>query len=369
MSIKSHDLVSADVRTRVDGVLGHVTLARPESLNALSLEMIRVIDRALREWEHDDRVAAVLIDGEGDRAFCAGGDVVAVYEALTATPPDFRAPERLWREQHALDVLVADYRKPVVTVLRGIVLGGGVGLGCHARHRVVTDTTRIGMPEVSLGLSPDVGALHLLSRSPGHLGEHVALTGSMFGAGVALAAGLADAAIPNHAVSGIALLLAAGGAPDEVIAELSVAAPERLPAGPGATLSETELAWIAECYDGEDARTIVDRLRSVGHPSAESAAQRILEASPLAVAVTLSVLRSEVVTDRWATFVQDVRRNVNFSRRPDLVHGIRAAVVDKDKYPVWQPRRPEDVLPEDVAHCLAPFGGPDLDVASILARP
>lgn len=361
---------AAGVRIRVDGSLGHVTLARTRSLNALSLIMIRTIDRALREWEHDDAVTAVLIDGEGDRAFCAGGDIVAVYSALTASPPDLGWVAQYWREQHALNVLIADYRKPVVTVMHGLVLGGGVGLGCHARHRVVTETTQIGMPEAQLGLSPDVGALHLLSRSPRHLGDHLALTGNRYGPAVAVTAGLADAVISEHALRRIGSMLAAGADPPELIAALAVA-PERRVGAPGADLADTDLSWITECYEADDARTIVDRLQSVGDASAEDAAQRILEASPLAVSVTLTVLRSDLVSDRWATFVQDVRRNVGFARRPGLAQGIRAAVVDKGngRRPTWKPSTLEDVRRTDVTQCLEPFEGPDLDIASILLRP
>lgn len=182
-----------------------MTLARPKSFNALSLEMIRAIDQALREWEHDDRVAAGLVDGEGGRAFCAGGDVVAVYAAPTAAPPDFRSAERLWREQHALDVLVADCRKQWSRCFRASFLAvvlESAAAPVMSGHQYDADRDAGG---VARPFTRRGRALHLLSRRPGHLGEHVALTGSMFGPGVALAAGLADAAIPDQPVPGIAL--------------------------------------------------------------------------------------------------------------------------------------------------------------------
>lgn len=358
----------ADVRFAIEGVLGRVTLSRPHALNALTLPMIREIDDVLRRWEGDTRVKAVWLEGEGGRAFCAGGDIVSVHEALTATPPNHAATQELWRHQHELDVLLSDYRKPVVSALDGIVLGGGVGLGCHVPYRMATERTRIGMPETSLGLAPDVGALHILWRSPARIGDHIALTGQMFGPLVAVSAGFADAIVHSDALDDIADDLSRGAAPEEVISAASVRG-SAIPPGPGIELSESDVAELCWCYDSADISTILGRLDDVTSPWARRAAERILRASPLAICTVLHVLRSPAVEDLGAMFIQDLRRNVNFSYRPDLVEGVRATVIDKTVPSRWTPRDFDEVTSEDIDACLAPFDGPDLDVEGVLSRP
>lgn len=356
------ETVKDDVRTRVNGALGHVTLARPKALNALSLRMIRRITTVLKAWESDDSVQHVLLDGEGSRGFCAGGDVKAVYDAMAGK---HHLAEQLWREQHLLDALIATYRKPVVTLLHGLVLGGGVGLGCHASHRLVTPTSTVGMPEVGIGLSPDVGALYILGRAPDRLGFHLALTGTSAGPRVALEVGLADTVVDPESVGKLTAGLAQGAEVDEAVQAAALPSESLDPS------SEPLLAdrgWISECYAMPTVEAILAALDARAEPRAAAAATRLRAVAPVAVKVTLRGLQRVVGgADLSQTFVEDLRRNVHFGFDPDFREGLRAAVIDKDRNPVWSISL-EEVTEERVESYFAPIDGPDLEVSTVLDR-
>src|SRR5690242_11383688 len=181
------------------GALRRITLNRPQALNAITLDMAATMTALLRAWRSDPSVGAVLIDGAGERGLCAGGDIRALYEAAkseAAKPAQSIAadalPARFWATEYKLNVLIARYSKPIVAVMDGLVMGGGVGLSVHAAHRVVTERSAIGMPEVGIGFFPDVGASFLLARAPGMVGTYLALTGQRVGAADALFCQLAD---------------------------------------------------------------------------------------------------------------------------------------------------------------------------------
>ena len=176
------------VLIRAENYLGHITLNRPRQINALTLEMIHAVQAALASWVDDPRIAVVLIDGVGDRGLCAGGDIRLLYQGLTGAAP---APAEFWTDEYRMNSTLGHYPKPIVSYMTGITLGGGVGIAAHCRVRIVTESSRVGMPETAIGLSPDVGGLYLLSRSPGEVGTHAALTGARLGPADAIAAGLA----------------------------------------------------------------------------------------------------------------------------------------------------------------------------------
>ena len=184
-----------DLNIRKTGRAGRITFTRPKALNALSHPMALAIQDALDGWRNDPDVALVIIDAEGDRAFCAGGDIAAVYHAGRAGV--HKVGREFFRDEYRMNATIADYPKPIVAFMQGFVMGGGVGVGGHASHRVVGDTTRIAMPESGIGLIPDVGGTWLLSRAPGRIGEYLALTGARMGPGDALHAGFADLYIPE----------------------------------------------------------------------------------------------------------------------------------------------------------------------------
>src|SRR6516162_5409041 len=247
-----------DLIVRSEGALRRISLNRPQALNAITLDMAVAMTALLREWQSDQKVGTVLIDGAGDRGFCAGGDIRALYEAAgskTVSAAD-ALPARFWATEYKLNVLIARYAKPVVAVMDGLVMGGGVGLSAHAAYRVVTERSAIAMPEVGIGFFPDVGASFLLARAPGHIGIYLALTGERVGAADALSCKLADIHVPVDRLIELPAMLASCRSHGEVRAGL-----ERLSATPVSARLSEEREWIDACYGGGALEEMIARLR------------------------------------------------------------------------------------------------------------
>ncbi|MDG4762529.1 enoyl-CoA hydratase/isomerase family protein [Solwaraspora sp. WMMD406] len=341
------------VIARVNGHLGHLTLNRPAAINALTAEMITSIRRILARWAVSDRVRTILITGAGERGLCAGGDIRAIHaDAVTGGT----ASLDFWADQNRLDATIAAYPKPIVAWMDGLVMGGGVGISGHASLRVVTERSRVAMPEVGIGFHPDVGGSWLLSHAPGQLGTHLALTGVPVDAADAIAAGLADHYIPTDRLPDLTLELARGDAA-EAVRSLAVAPPR----------AELTVArhWIDSCYSGDDVGAIVVRLATHPDAAARAAAEVITTRSPTSLVVTLRSLRSAaVLPDLPAALVQEYRISAALLRLPDLVEGIRAQIIDKDRRPRWRPSTLADVPPALVDTCFAPpRDRPDLTLA------
>lgn len=323
------------------GPVGSVVLNRPKALNALTHEMVVAMLEQLGDWATDDTVTSVVLTGAGERGLCAGGDIVSLYRAATGGDPG--AAARFWADEYRLDALIARYPKPFLAIMDGIVLGGGVGLSGHAAHRVVTERSSVGLPEVGIGFVPDVGSTWLLSRAPGELGTHVALTGQPVGAGDAILLGLADRFVPADRIPDLlATLESVGDAPP-----------------PPATL-EQQRPWIDGAYAGDDATVILARLEDSESPEAQAAAATIRTKSPTAVAVTLAALRrSRELPTLEHVLDQDFRVSVHALAAPDFAEGVRAQVIDKDRAPRWDPL--EIPTPAEIEHYFEPVpGGPGL---------
>lgn len=335
---------------RREGALGHVTLNRPAAYNALTLEMVEAIDAALDAWECDPQVALVMIDGAGGKAFCAGGDIRALYEDARAGR--HAALTAFFRAEYRLNARLARYPKPIVAVMDGMTMGGGIGLGAHASHRVVTDRSVLAMPEVKIGFAPDVGGTYLLARAPGDLGLHLALTGGRLDAGDALLCGLADVAIPSGGLHDLRIALARCRDGDDAWArlhDLAIAPPP----GPLAAAQP----WIDRCYAGGTVEEILAALEAAPEPEARAAAAEIAGNAPTSLKVTLKALRDARGLDLAACLEVEFRISRSITRRPDFVEGVRAAVVDKDRDPRWHPARLGDVDRQDVLrHFKAPEG-------------
>jgi enoyl-CoA hydratase len=327
------------VRTSVHGGVGRITLDRPRALNALTADMVAAVDQCLRRWRDDASVEAVLLDGEGERGLCAGGDVKMFHASALADGEEARD---FWRSEYAMNAHVAEYPKPVVALMHGVVLGGGVGFGAHARHRLVTDGSSVGMPEVGIGFVPDVGGTWLLGRAPGELGLHLALTGLPVGPGDAVRTGLADAyAAPEE-------LAAIRGATDaDELVRRATSSTAELPAG---ELDRCR-GWIDECFSAPTAADVVERLRATGDPEATAAADVIATRSPEAVELTLRAVRRArtLPSLREALEMELALSTASLLLRPDFVEGIRAQVVDKDRNPRWRPRSLAELDPERTA--------------------
>jgi enoyl-CoA hydratase len=323
--------VAHDVIARRVGRVGHLTLSRPEAINALTVEMAVELLDLLRAWERDDTLACMLLTGAGDRGFCAGGDIVRLHEWIRLDRADLA--RAFWRTEYELDLAIATFPKPVVTVMHGIVMGGGVGLACHASHRLITEPVAVAMPEVGIGLAPDVGGAYLLSRAPGEAGTHLALTGRRIDAIDAVFCGLADWVIAPEAVAALPQALSEGEV-DEVIPTLPSTRVQDLPEG----MLEGSRAWIDDAYRADSVEQILARLRGRPEPEAHRAATEIEAKSPTALKVTLRALRkARQLLTLGDCLDQDYRVTSRFFASHDLAEGIRAAVVDKDRHPAWGP--------------------------------
>lgn len=332
------------VLLRTEGRTAYVTLNRPEAINALDHAMALRLDAALHAWAEDAGVAAVVIAGAGERGLCAGGDIRAVH--ADASRGDGSEAIDFWRDEYRLNAFIARYPKPYVALMDGIVMGGGVGISGHGSVRVVTERSRVAMPETGIGFVPDVGGTYLLSRAPGELGTHLALTGGAVGAADAIACGLADHFIPASRLAQFAAALAERDVAD-VLPEFAAEPP------PGVLGAQRD--WIDACYGAATAEEIVDRLEAGGIAAAKQTAQTILQKSPTSVKLTLeAVRRARRLGGLEPVLEQEFRVSSNAVRLPDLVEGIRAQIIDKDRNPRWSPATLAEVPRELVEGCFAP---------------
>jgi len=334
-------LRDGDLLVRSDGALRRITLNRPQALNAITLDMALAMTALLRQWESDPNVETVLLDGAGGRAFCAGGDIRALYDAAKAGDS---LPARFWATEYKLNVLIARYPKPVVAVMDGLVMGGGVGLSAHAAHRVVTERSAIAMPEVGIGFFPDVGACFLLARAPGYIGTHLALTGDRIGAADAIHCGLADVHVPADDLRELPGVLASCRNRAEVRARL-----EGLSAAPGPDRLQNEREWIDACYGADELEIIVTRLSACHAEAALAALDVMRKASPTSLKVALRNIRSAATFKKVEeSFQQDYRIALACIAGHDFLEGIRATIIDKDRNPRWRPDKIEAVTPDIV---------------------
>ncbi len=319
-----------DVLIRTTGAWGHITLDRPRALNALSYPMCCAIDDALTRFATDPAIIGVLIDGAGERGFCAGGDIRALYDAARTGNADDSAV--FFAREYRLNARIAAFPKPYVALMDGITMGGGVGLSAHGSHRVVTERTVLAMPEVGIGFIPDVGSTFLLGRVPDNLGLHVALTAMRLSAADALAIDLADHHVPSAALEALRHDLFATttqGAVDAVLHRHAT------PAGDSALLAHS--AWIAPCYQPDAITDIMAALRAAG-PAGNEAAAVIARQSPTSVRLALRALREARRLGRLEPcLAQEYRIALRCTRSHDFIEGVRAAVVDKDRNPQWRP--------------------------------
>ena len=322
------------------GRCGRILLNRPRVINVLNNDMVTSILAQLGDWAHDDGVLAVSIEGAGERGLCAGGDVRALRTVVMAGSGE---AVRFWAHEYQMNAAIASYPKPLVAFMDGVVMGGGVGISAHGSLRLVTERSRVAMPETAIGFSPDVGSLFLLSRAPGEIGTHLAMTGLSFSGADAIDCGLADALIARQDIPGIIDRLADG---------------ELLDAGVGSTTALGDLAaareWIDPCYDGNDAVAILAALRAHPAPDAQYAADVLATRSPFAVSIALQAIRRARHMETLSQVLeQDLMLGAAMADSVDFVEGVRALLVDRDNAPRWQHRSLTDVDQAEVAGVFA----------------
>ncbi|PZQ49249.1 MAG: enoyl-CoA hydratase [Rhodovulum sulfidophilum] len=338
-----------DIWIREEGRAGRITLTRPKALNALDLPMARAIAAALDGWRTRDSVALVLMDAEGDRAFCAGGDIAQVYHA--GRVGDFAAGRRFFAEEYAMNAAIARYPKPVVALAQGFVLGGGVGLSGHARHRVLGESTRVAMPECPIGLIPDVGGSLLLGRAPGRLGEFLGLSAHRMEPGDALEAGFFDHFVPETDWPRLTAELVGSGDPAAIAA---FARP-----GPEPALAPYH-ERIDEAFTAPDLRTLAARLEASdwGH----DVLRRLRGYSPLSMACTLALVRAaRAEPGIEAALAREYRFTYRAASQGELLEGIRAAIIDKDRAPAWRDSI-GSLRAAEAEAMLAPLGAEELSL-------
>jgi enoyl-CoA hydratase len=345
-----------DLIARKEGSVGILRLNRPKAINAVTLEMFHDIDKALDVFEADPDIAVILLEGAGERGLCAGGDIRALWESSKIKGD---LGKILWRDEYILNARIKKLPKPYVAFMDGIVMGGGVGLSAHSSHRVVTDKTKLAMPEVGLGFFPDVGGTWLLSHSPGEIGTYFGLTGQTMNGPDAIQAGFADAVVPSAKLAALreALTQVRLGVTSAEVKTLIAAFATGETAGPVAAMQGKIDAWFAH----DRMEDIVAALQRDGSELALSTLKTLTEKSPRGMVVTLKLLRlARTSRSLEECLVREYRAALEVFASDDFREGVRAAVIDKDRNPKWSPPRIEDVTPEIVAPYFAEIGTDEL---------
>lgn len=347
-------MTDAEIIFETAGAVGRVTLNRPKALNALTAGMCEALFAQLQAWRDDAHVKAVIVKGAGGKAFCAGGDVIRLYEDGKAGGP---YPHQFYWAEYRCDALIKHYPKPYVALLDGVVMGGGVGVSIHGSHRIATDKTLFAMPETGIGLFPDVGGTFFLPRLPGCLGMYLGLTGRRLKGADCAAIGLAEAYIQSEKLADFEAAIAASGDVNAAIASFA----QPLPEAP--ILAERTEIDRHFGHGGID--KIINSLANDPGEWAKSALATLKQKSPLSLVVTFRQLSEGKALSFDAAMRLEWRLASRFAKDADFYEGVRALLVDKDMKPQWNPARLEDVTADKVAAYFAPLPKGELDLSGI----
>lgn len=342
------------------GNTGKVLLNRPQALNALTLTMVRELHPALQEWAKNDKILHVVVEAAGDRAFCAGGDIRALYQWGQENNPILT---QFYLEEYRLDTAIKNFPKPYIAIMDGITMGGGVGISVHGSHRIATEKLAFAMPETSIGLFPDVGGTYFLPRCPGEIGMYLALTGGRIGAADALYAGIASHYVPSADVMGLVEALTHVEDVEPILKTFSQDA------------GESELAntqdWIDESFGHSSVEEILADLGAFredeDHAEWARRAARVIRAnSPLSQKIAFRQMREGKTLEFEDCMKLEYRLAVRFMAGHDFFEGTRAIIIDKDMSPKWQHSSLVDVSEEEVDRYFEDLGIAELDLTSVI---
>lgn len=351
----------ADVEIRVTRGIGRITLNRPRALNALTHAMEVEIDAALVRWASDPEVGLVLVDGRGERGFCAGGDIRDLYEAARVGKTTLAAA--YFADEYRMNARIANYPKPYVAFMDGIVMGGGVGISAHGSHRIVTEQTMLAMPEVGIGFIPDIGGSFLLGHMPGETGLHVAIAACRMSGADAIFGGVADYYVESTRLPELADALAGAHGHEKVAARIKTFA-----SSPPVSALDAAQSWIDECYSKPTAEEIVAALASHESEAAREAAVAIGRVSPGSVKITLQLVRKARQDFRLEPALdREYRVGVRRAGDNDFIEGVRAQLVDKDRNPRWSPATLADVDDASIDAYFASLGEMELGLTPVNA--
>jgi len=318
-------MTEPSVVTTVQGRIGHLLLNRPRALNALDQDMIRAIAQALTAWRDDPAIHAVVIEGAGDRAFCAGGDIRAVRDAAIAG--EHGMIRDFFVEEYAMNAQIAAFPKPYVALIDGFCMGGGIGVSVHGQIRVATEGAQFAMPETAIALFPDIGATYVLPRLPGQLGMYLGLTGARLTGADAVYAGLATHYVLRAALPALRTDLAEQGA--AAVAAYAQALP--------AFSLAPHRAAIDRCFGQDSVESIEQALAAEGTAWADETLAGLRRMSPSSLRWSFDIIRAGATRELAACLEAELDLVLLVTRHADFIEGVRAMVVDKDRKPVWGP--------------------------------
>ncbi len=347
---------SPEVICEKRGEAGLITLNRPRALNALTLNMVREMRRALDAWADDPSITRIIVRGAGDKAFCAGGDIRRLTEALKAGEREEALA--FWREEYQLNIRIKRYPKPYISLIDGIVMGGGVGVSLHGSHRVAGDRYLFAMPEVGIGFFPDVGATYALPRLPGEAGMYLALTGDRVKRADAVMLGLATHSVASESMDALEQELASGTPVEAALAKVA--------ADPGPAPLAAHRDIIDTCFSGSSVADVFHRLDGAAAKGSEFAARTVAgmrAKSPTSMSIAFEQVRRGASLDFEDAMKTEFRIVSRIGEGRDFFEGVRAVLIDKDNQPRWQPASLEEIRRETIEHHFASLGDNDLEIA------
>ena len=339
------------------GAVGHIELNRPHLLNALNYDMVVAIQDRLEDWSDDPDVALILVQGAGDRAFCAGGDIRRLAESSRNEGIDYC--RKFFSSEFRLNRTVFRYRKPYIAILDGITMGGGVGLSVHGEYRIATERTLFAMPETGIGYFPDVGGSYFLPRCPGAIGMYLGLSGARLKLGDSLTAGICTHYVPMNSMDVLIQDLEKVSPGESAFLEVKGILSRFGGAFQDETLTRNRAA-IDECFSKDSLDQVLVCLDRFGDEWSDLVASRIREKSPTSLRVTFRQLREGGSLNFEECMVMELRLALRFMEDHDFYEGVRAVIVEKDNQPCWRPKNISQVTGESVERYFLPLVDGDL---------